>query len=364
MRNKTGNSRPDPRYDGTVTTLTVTASAPTRICDCGGWTDTWFARYGAVFHIAVEPRVFVSVRARPRQDGAPRVTIEAASYGERYTVRPGTRPFGAHPLIEAAVESIGVPDGVDLSVSVRSDMPPGASTGTSGAVCVAVVGAMRRLGGLAHDPLDVARAAHVVETDVLGQQSGVQDQVAAACGGINFVDVPAYPRVAVTALRPSGTWVEELQARLMLVYLGRGHHSSTVHEQVIRDVAGAGAGHPALAALRQAAVDARDAVLNEDLRALGSAMTACTTAQQRLHAELIGADATRVIAAARACGALGWKVNGAGGEGGSVTLLAADGGASHARLDTAVRGLSPAFRVIPVRISHRGLVFDEPEPPV
>lgn len=357
MPNKTGNSKSDPRYDGIVTTLVVTASAPTRICDCGGWTDTWFARYGAVFHIAVEPRVYVGVRARPRQEDAPRVTVDAASYGERYTFRPGTRPFGAHPLIEAAVESVGVPDGVNLRVSVRSDMPPGASTGTSGAVCVAVVGAMRRLAGVAHDPLDVARAAHAVETDILGQQSGVQDQVAAACGGINFVDVPEYPRVGVTALRPSDTWMEGLEARLMLVYLGRGHQSSTVHEQVIRDVAGAGAAHPALAALRQAAVDARDAVLNEDLRALGAAMAACTTGQQRLHAELIGTDAARVITAARACGALGWKVNGAGGEGGSVTLLAADGGDSRARLDTAVRGLSPAFRVIPVGISRQGLIL-------
>lgn len=342
-----------------MTTLAVTASAPTRVCDCGGWTDTWFARYGAVFHIAVEPRVYVSVRAQPRQADAPRVTVEAASYGERYTFHPGTRPFGAHPLIEAAVESVGVPDGADLRVSVRSDMPPGASTGTSGAVCVAVVGAMRRLAGLAHDALDVARAAHAVETDILGQQSGVQDQVAAACGGINFVDVPEYPRVAVTALRPSDAWVEELQARLMLVYLGRGHRSSDVHEQVIREVAGTGAAHPSLAALRQGAVDARDAVLNEDLRALGAAMTACTTGQQRLHADLIGSDAARVIAAARTCGALGWKVNGAGGEGGSVTLLAADGSASRARLDSAVRSLSPAYRLIPVRISRQGLVVSE-----
>ncbi|MDO8834568.1 MAG: hypothetical protein Q7V01_03185, partial [Vicinamibacterales bacterium] len=291
-----------------MTTSVVTAAAPTRICDCGGWTDTWFARYGAVFHIAIEPRVYARVEARPQREAIPQITVEAVSFGDRYDFRPGSRPFGTHPLIEAAIESVGVPDGMDLAVSVRSDMPPGASTGTSGAVCVAVVGAMRRLAGLPQDPLGMARAAHAVETDILGQQSGVQDQVAAACGGINYVDVPEYPRVGVTTLRPSDAWVAELEARLLLVYLGRGHHSSSVHEQVIRAVAGSGAAHPALDALRRAAADARDAVLREDLDALGAAMAACTTGQQRLHAELIGADAARVIAAARAHGALGWKV--------------------------------------------------------
>ena len=340
-----------------MTTFAVTAAAPTRICDCGGWTDTWFARHGAVFHVAIEPRVYARVEARPRREAIPQITVEAVSFGDRYAFRPGTRPFGAHPLIEAAIESVGVPGGMDVAVSVRSDMPPGASTGTSGAVCVAVVGAMRCLAGLPHDPLDVARAAHAVETELLGQQSGVQDQVAAACGGINYVDVPDYPRVGVTTLRPSETWVAELETRLLLVYLGRGHHSSTVHEQVIREVAGTGATHPALDALRRAAADARDAVLREDLEALGAAMASCTQGQHRLHAGLIGTEAARVIDTARAHGALGWKVNRAGGEGGYLALLAPDRGASRTPLALAISELSPAYRLIPVRISRHGLVL-------
>jgi len=33
----------------------VSAVAPIRICDIGGWTDTWFARRGTIFNIAVYP---------------------------------------------------------------------------------------------------------------------------------------------------------------------------------------------------------------------------------------------------------------------------------------------------------------------
>lgn len=34
---------------------TLHAQAPIRICDIGGWTDTWFAKYGSIFNIAVSP---------------------------------------------------------------------------------------------------------------------------------------------------------------------------------------------------------------------------------------------------------------------------------------------------------------------
>jgi D-glycero-alpha-D-manno-heptose-7-phosphate kinase len=90
--------------------MTITAAAPVRTCDCGGWTDTWFARCGAVFHVAVNPGVRVSVEAREATDGAaPSLTVHAENYGHRYAFVPGTRPWVRHPLIEAAIESVGVP---------------------------------------------------------------------------------------------------------------------------------------------------------------------------------------------------------------------------------------------------------------
>jgi D-glycero-alpha-D-manno-heptose-7-phosphate kinase len=335
----------------------VTASAPVRICDCGGWTDTWFARHGAVFHIAIEPRVFVRATAHPRVPGTPTVTVHAENFGDRFSFDPGRRPRGAHPLLEAAVESVGVPEGCALEIVMHSEMPPGASTGTSGAVCVAVVGALRHLAGGAIDPAAVATAAHRVETDLLGQQSGVQDQHAAAFGGINYIEIAGYPTARVTPLMAPDAWLRELEARLVLVYLGRNHSSSAVHEAVIRDATGIGPSHPALEAMRHAAAAARDAVLAVDLAALGAAMRGNTDAQRRLHPALVGGDAERVIGLAREHGALGWKVNGAGGEGGSVTVLLGDAADARARLEAAIRSASHAFQVIPIRLARQGLVI-------
>ena len=33
----------------------INSVAPIRICDNGGWTDTWFAKFGAGCNIAVYP---------------------------------------------------------------------------------------------------------------------------------------------------------------------------------------------------------------------------------------------------------------------------------------------------------------------
>ena len=44
------------------TPLTIINSlAPIRICDMGGWTDTWFAQHGSVFNIAVSPYAEVQI---------------------------------------------------------------------------------------------------------------------------------------------------------------------------------------------------------------------------------------------------------------------------------------------------------------
>jgi len=101
-------------------------------------------------------------------------------------------------------------------------------------------------------------------------------------------------------------------------------------------------------------VAARSAVLDKDLDAFGGAMIANTEAQRSLHPTLVGEDADRVIGLAAAHGAIGWKVNGAGGDGGSVTVLSASEEAKAA-FEGDVDTSTTRYRVLPVAISEFGL---------
>lgn len=320
----------------------VHAVAPTRICDIGGWTDTWFAGHGSVLNLAVTPAVEVRLDARPHRDG-PAVRIEVENEG---------RPVpGPHPLLEAAVDHIGLPEGTAVRVAVRSDAPLGASTGTSAAVVVALVGALDALHGGSRSPLEVAAEAHRVEVDRLGLQSGVQDQLCAASGGICAIEVTAYPHATVTPVEVPAVVRQELDRRLLLVFLGL-HRSSAVHERVIAELAATDDADTPLPALRRLAGRARAVLSAGDLAGFGSVMAENTALQAALASGLVSAAAEAVIEVARETGALGWKVNGAGGEGGSVTLLAGD---DPGPLAEAVGRLGPPVRLVPVALSASGL---------
>jgi len=333
----------------------INSVAPIRICDNGGWTDTWFAEHGKVFSIGVYPYAEVQIQVYPGRSQQERCVIYAENYGERYARDPQKTTWDHHPLLEAAIQMVGVPDDVAIQVALYSEAPAGASTGTSASIAVALVGALDQLTSRRRTPHEVAYAAHFVEAGILKQQSGIQDQLCAAYGGIVYIEMFSYPHASVSQIQvPNSTWWE-LERRLALIYLGKPHLSSQVHERVIRHLEGAGSTASALATLRAAAELARDALYAGDFIALGKAMIENTEGQRSLHPDLVSADAQRVIEIARAHGAIGWKVNGAGGDGGSLTLLG--GPSSHAKraMIRAIEQEDPLFRNIPIYLSRFGL---------
>jgi D-glycero-alpha-D-manno-heptose-7-phosphate kinase len=335
----------------------INSVAPIRICDNGGWTDTWFARHGKILNLAVYPYAEVQVVVSEHDGERPRITINAENYGERYTIdKPrGRGDYDKHPLLEAALDIMRIPANTAVDISIFSEAPVGCSTGTSAAVSVALIGALDRLTPGHMTPHEVARTAHKVETELLGQQCGIQDQLASAYGGINFIDMHDYPHAAVSPIFvPNAVWWE-LERRLSLIYVGHAHSSSEVHKSVIRELEGAGPDSPKLRPLRKTAEAARDALYNGDFAAFGRSMIDNTDGQANLHADLVGPDHRRIIEAARDHGAIGWKVNGAGGDGGSVTIL---GGTDSSQKRAMVRSLeqnNPQYKSIPIYLSRFGL---------
>ncbi len=333
----------------------INSGAPIRICDNGGWTDTWIAEYGKIFNIGVYPYAEVQIEVCPYDDQEERVVIYAENYGERYVRHLKKTTWDRHPLLEAAIERMGVPDDIAIQVTIFCEAPAGASTGTSASVTVALVGALDCLTSGRLTPHEVAYVAQSIETEILKQQCGIQDQLCAAYGGINYIEMFQYPCASVSRIQvPNSIWWE-LERRLALVYLGKSHHSSQVHEKVIRYLEDAGPTAKQLEALRATAEPSRDALYAGDFVALGQAMIQNTEAQRNLHPDLINLDADHVIEVARAHGALGWKVNGAGGDGGSLTILC--GPLSHVKraMIREIEQESPLFKNIPIYLSRFGL---------
>jgi D-glycero-alpha-D-manno-heptose-7-phosphate kinase len=337
----------------------INSLAPIRICDNGGWTDTWFAGHGRIFNIGVYPYTEVQIAVYDAAEAENQIVINAENYGERYVVdqdnHSSIHGWQRHPLLEASIEIMKIPQDLAFEVTIYSEAPAGASTGTSAAVTVALIGGLDSLTPGRMTPHEVALTAQRVETELLGQQCGIQDQLCAAYGGINYIEMYNYPHASVSPIQiPNETWWE-LERRLALIYLGKSHSSSEVHQMVIHSLENSGPDCTQLVDLRKTAPRSRDALYAGDFKELGHTMIDNTEAQARLHPALISEDAQKVIAIAREFGTLGWKLNGAGGEGGSLTLLCGARSDQKRAMIRAIEEENPLYKHIPTYLSRYGL---------
>ena len=326
--------------------MIVKAQAPNRVLDFGGWTDTWFAGSGCVLNFAVSlyAQVVIATRARPG------VSIIAQDFGEIiHIAEPGAEPYnGKHDLLKAAVNVMGIDK---LDAYVYADVPAGCGTGSSAAISVALIGALGMLTGEYHSAEHIGRLAHELETKELGIQSGVQDQIAAAVGGISYHTIEPYPRFTTSPVRVNPEIAWELESRLVLVYTGERHLSGEVHEKVIADYqAGNPATRKAMDTLKTTPQLAASALWKGDFAAIAEIMNLNNNAQKSLHPEITTEHIERIEEVARPAGAMGFKINGAGG-GGSVTVLCET--ARRREVDERIR--AAGYQLLPCRFDWEGL---------
>lgn len=322
------------------------------MCDIGGWTDTWFAGHGAVFNIAVTPYVEVIIRVSP-QDSDERITLNLRNFNETYSLDPGKITFNRHPLIEASIDSVEIPPGISLEIDIFSEAPSGASVGTSAAVCVALIAALDALTPGRMEPHQIAALAHGVETEKLGLQSGIQDQLCSAHGGINFIHMHDFPHSTVSPVNIPGNLRMELEKRLALFFIGTPHNSSDVHKMVIADLGEDARLDPRLQRLRELASAAKDALGAGDLETLGDVMNRNTDVQRTLHPGLVCDKFEEIVEIAHSFGVSGCKVNGAGGDGGSIAIL---GDGNTERKKALIHTLEKkGYQSIPVSLSPHGV---------
>lgn len=327
--------------------MIVKAWAPNRILDFGGWTDTWFAGHGSVLNFAITlySQVIVKTRARPG------VSIIIQEAGREVVDIPAAGEVlydGKYDLLKAAVTAMGIDK---LDVNIYSDVPAGCGTGAAAASSVALLGALAYLADRHYTPHEVAALTHEIETKELGIESGVQDQIAAAAGGIGFHLIDPYPKVASSPVRLPREVIWELESRLLLVYAGERHHSGELHKIVISDYQ---AGNPqavqAMQTLRETPRQGAGALYRGNLEEFAIAMNCNNAAQKALHPAIATPQLEQIEAKARTAGAIGFKINGAGG-GGSICILCATD--TRREVETTVK--EAGYQLLPFHFDWEGL---------
>lgn len=161
----------------------VSASVPCRV-DLGGTLDisTFFLPLRhlqpATFNIALNMRTTATLS--PWRDGYIRISSRGFESAEFEAVKaPFNHPMG---LMFAVVRFF---NGDGVHVQIDSSSPPRSALGGSSSAAVAMVAAFRAALGERVEPAESALLAHYIESSVAGVPCGLQDQLAAAYGGVN-----------------------------------------------------------------------------------------------------------------------------------------------------------------------------------
>ena len=254
---------------------------------------------------------------------------------------------GTLDLLKAAVKRMNIASGLDIFV--RADAPPGCGTGTSASVAVSLVAALAQFSKKELDPYQISQLAHKLETEELNLESGVQDQYAAAYGGVNFMKIE-YPKVKITPLKIERKRICELESQLILVYLS-SRSSNEMHKAVIQNFEKRDEKTiRSFKIIKNCAYEMKDAIHSASMEAIGEILNRNWEAQKNLHPLMVTPIIRKTESLAKKFGAIGFKCNGAGG-GGSVTILAEVGREYELKKKLLENGLT----ILPCKLNFHGV---------
>jgi len=292
----------------------IISRTPLRMSFVGGGTDmaVFYRRHGgAVISTSINRYVYVTVNAK--FDDRLRV-----SYSRTEDVSSAEEV--AHPIVRAVLRKLGIDGGIEIT-SIADVPSHGAGLGSSSAFCVGLLNALHAYGGRYVERRRLGAEACEIEIDILQEPIGKQDQYASALGGLNYIRFNPDDSVEVLPLTHMRSLAEDVQRSLLTFYTGIGRDASAILECQRRNVEASLANQDSLR---------RMLVLVEDLKCEFEKGSAASLGEFMHEAWLIKrglADGVSSVAIdgwydrARAAGATGGKILGAGG-GGFLLLIA------------------------------------------
>ena len=322
----------------------ILSRAPVRICDIGGWTDTWFYPKGAVFSFCVD----LYSKVKLMENGLNKIRIFAENFEQSTEIInfKTVEYDGNLDLLKAAVKMMNIEKGLDINVS--ADAPPGCGTGTSASIAVTLISALSKYNQVDLTNYEIAQLAHRLETEELNLESGVQDQFAASYGGINFMEID-YPDVKISSVKINDKRIRELENQFLLLFLG-SRSSDEMHRAVIENYKKKDPNTiNSFEIMKNCAWEMKSAI-KSDLISIGEIMNKNWDAQKRLHPLMVNASISNAEKISKDNGALGFKCNGAGG-GGSATILAENGHENQIKEKLIEKG----YTILPCKLCFKGV---------
>ncbi len=316
----------------------IITRTPLRISFAGGGTDlpSFYRTHGggAVTSAAIDR--YVHVLVNEKFDKSIRVAYSRTENVDRLEDLE-------HGIVREAMRATGVSQA--LEVHTIADIPgEGTGLGSSSTLTVGLLNALYAYRGRLQDPAELAAEACRIEIEALGGALGKQDQYIAAFGGVQHFEFRPDDTVRTAPIPLSREAREEFSHHLSLFYTGITRKAQGIlknqRDQTEEHV-------EAYVRKRELASAARTAIIHTDWPSLGAVMDEDWELKRQLTHGISSPEIDELYERAKAAGAYGGKITGAGG-GGFLLLLH-----PPARSHQIAAALSPMERLT-VRITPEG----------
>ncbi len=334
----------------------IRASVPCRI-DFGGTLDisTFYLPLNrakpSTVNLALDLRTGVTLS--PWDKGMVKISSRGFESAE---FRADEVPF-SHPMgLMFACASFFNAHGVHIEI--ESTSPPRSALGGSSSAAVAIIAAFHAALGKPIDPGAVAMAAHFLESSVAGVPCGLQDQLAAAFGGVNqwyWRLTDTGPGFVKKPLADKDKGIRELDQHLLVAYCGNPHESKDINKRWVDQFL---AGRHRATWLEIASLTERfaAALVAGDFSLAGELMNQETRLRLTMTPDVLDKTGLKLFerAEAQKCGA---RFTGAGG-GGCIWAVGKAEDLAGLKADwLAIVGQDPQADLLQTRIDPNGIII-------
>ena len=235
-----------------------------------------------------------------------------------------------HPSVRECLKYYGIPNGI--SISHDGDLPARSGIGSSSAFTVGLINAITTYLGWLYSQYDLANDAIHIEQNIIGESVGVQDQIMAAIGGIQVIELSKDDK-KIMPLDVSIKYFQELESHIMLGFSGIDRLSDVHAKQQVDNIR-SGKSEEYLKAIVSIAEEANTLFYNAaPLKYIGELLDEQWKYKRQLTDDVTNDYIDRIYKKAMNAGAYGGKLMGAGGGGFFMFLAPPE---AHQRIKLAI----------------------------
>lgn len=212
-----------------------------------------------------------------------------------------------HPVIKACLKFLEVD--LPLEIHYDADLPGRSGIGSSSSFTVGLLHSLYTFLGKKVSKNKLAMDAVTIERDMLKENVGLQDQYAAAFGGLNNI-VFSKNNISITPL--SESMRDIISEYLMLFYYPKPRMSSNIQASHVKNIK---SNKKTLDYMNQLSKEALVAINAQDINSFGRLLDESWSFKKSLTNDISSQEIDNIYSTAMKNGALGGKISGAGGGG-------------------------------------------------